>query len=238
MTYILIASAFICAAGLFFSVSMMLKNDDEQINDRLQSLTRNNGRGSNSLSEAGSVLKSPLDNVPHKVEEMLSRFLNLSLFIDQSGVKISIPQFVGMSAGLAVAASFVYVFLSPLKSLTPLVFGIGLILPFVYIWWKRRSRLQKFASQLPEALDLICQALRAGQSLPAGIQLVGQQMEQPLGPEFFKAFEQQNLGVTLEDSLRFMLDRIPNLDLKFFVTSVILQRQTGGDLAEILDKIG
>ena len=95
----------------------------------------------------------------------------------------------------------------------------------------------KFGSQLPAALDLMSQALRAGQSLPAGIQLVGTQMSAPLGPEFHRAFEQQNLGMTLPDSLKAMTERIPNLDLRFFVTAVILQRQTGGDLAEILDKI-
>jgi tight adherence protein B len=81
------------------------------------------------------------------------------------------------------------------------------------------------------------QALRAGQSLPAGIHLVAQQMSEPLGPEFQRAYEQQNLGVPLEKSLTLMTERVPNLDLRFFATAVVLQRQTGGDLAEILDKI-
>ena len=86
-------------------------------------------------------------------------------------------------------------------------------------------------------MDLIGQALRAGQSLPAGIQLVSTQMSEPVGPEFARAYEQQNLGIPLESSLLEMTERIPNLDLQFFSTAVILQRQTGGDLAEILDKI-
>ena len=81
------------------------------------------------------------------------------------------------------------------------------------------------------------QALRAGQSLPSAIQLVGEQVNEPLGPEFHHAFEQQNLGVSITDTLRDMTGRIPNLDLQFFATAVILQRQTGGDLAEILEKI-
>ena len=98
--------------------------------------------------------------------------------------------------------------------------------------------MKKFGSQLIDALDLISQALRAGQSLPAGIQLVAQQMDEPLGPEFKRAYDEQNLGVSLEDTMTNMTERVPNLDLRFFVTSVILQRQTGGDLAEILDKIG
>ncbi len=110
-------------------------------------------------------------------------------------------------------------------------------MPFTYVWWTRRSRLKKFGAQLPEAMDLIGQALRAGQSLPAGIHLVSTQMPDPIGPEFSRAYEQQNLGIPLEQSLLDMTNRISNLDLQFFATAVILQRQTGGDLAEILDKI-
>ena len=237
--YILIASVFLCVSGVIFAATMLLGGNNEQINDRLETLTKNKGRGAAGQSnvEEASLLKSPLDDVPNMAEEFISRFLNLSAFIEQSGVKISVSQFLIMTAGLGAGAAFIYFALSPIKSITPVVFFVGAVLPFLFVWFKRRSRLKKFASQLPEALDLICQALRAGQSMPAGIQLVGQQMEDPIGPEFHRVFEQQNLGLSMEDSLKLMLDRIPNLDLQFFVTSVILQRQTGGDLAEILDKI-
>jgi tight adherence protein B len=239
MFYILIASVFICVSGLIFAASMLLKGDNEQINERLESLTKNKGRGAAKVSdEPASLLKSPLDDVPNQIEQFVSRFLNLSAFIEQSGVNISVSQFVGATIGLGTVASFAYMATSPVKSLTPLVFLLAAALPFGFVWFKRRSRMKKFNAQLPEALDLICQALRAGQSMPAGIQLVGQQMDEPIGPEFHRAFEQQNLGISLEDSLKMMLERIPNLDLQFFVTSVILQRTTGGDLAEILDKIG
>lgn len=236
--YILIGSVFICVSGLIFAATTLLKGDNDQINDRLESLTMNNGRGvTNKGDEPGSLLKSPLDDVPNQIEQFVSKFLNLSAFIEQSAVNISISNFVFLSLGVGGAFAFIYIALSPIKSVTPLVFLCGAVIPFIYIWFMRKRRMKKFAAQLPEALDLICQALRAGQSLPAGIQLVGQQMDEPIGPEFHRAFEQQNLGVSLEDSLKLMLDRIPNLDLQFFVTSVILQRQTGGDLAEILDKI-
>ena len=239
MFYILIASVFICVSGLIFAATMLLKGDNEQINDRLETLTMNKGRGAaKGMDEQTSLLKSPLDDVPNKIENFVARFLNLSLFIEQSAVNISVSQFVGASLAVGTGAAFLYMAMSPIKSATPIVFAVGAALPLMFVWFKRRSRMKKFGSQLPEALDLICQALRAGQSLPAGIQLVGEQMDDPIGPEFHRVFEQQNLGVSLEGSLKLMLDRIPNLDLQFFVTSVILQRQTGGDLAEILDKIG
>ena len=91
---------------------------------------------------------------------------------------------------------------------------------------------------MPEALELISRALRAGHSLASGINLVAEEMADPIAKEFQRCYESQNLGVALEDALEDMSDRVPNLDLRFFVTAIILQRQTGGDLAEILDKIG
>jgi len=99
-------------------------------------------------------------------------------------------------------------------------------------------RLNKFGGQLSDALELVARALRAGHSLAAGMHVVAQEMPVPISEEFNRVFEEQNLGIPIEDSLKSMCDRVPNLDLRFFVTSVGIQRQTGGDLAEILDKIG
>lgn len=240
LIYILIGAVALAVAGTVYGVATMFTTDDEQVNHRLEVLTSNRGRGmtKSEVEAVGSVLKSPLDDVPNQIEEFFSKFLNLSLFIEQSGLKFSVTQFVMASAASGGAFALIYFMLSPIKLVTPVVFFTGAVIPFLYVWYVRRRRLKRFASQLPEALDLIKQALRAGQSLPAGIQLVAQQMDDPLGPEFKRCYEQQNLGVPLEDSLREMVDRIPNLDLQFFATSVMLQRQTGGDLAEILDKIG
>ena len=118
--------------------------------------------------------------------------------------------------------------------------GAGLLfsMPFVWLWWKRNARLKKFASQLPEAMELVARALRAGHSLAAGLQVVAGESPEPIAKEFGRVYEEQNLGVSLEDALGHMCERVPNLDLRFFVTSVNIQRQTGGDLAEILDRIG
>jgi tight adherence protein B len=108
----------------------------------------------------------------------------------------------------------------------------------VWLWYKRRSRLKTFAAQLPDALELVARALRAGHSLAAGMHVVAEEMPAPISKEFGRVYEEQNLGIPLEEALRGICDRVPNLDLRFFVTSVAIQRQTGGDLAEILDKIG
>jgi tight adherence protein B len=120
----------------------------------------------------------------------------------------------------------------------PVVGLVGFSLPFMWLLNKRRNRLKAFASQLPDALELVARALRAGHALGAGMHVVAEEMPSPIADEFGRVYEEQNLGIALEDAMRGMCDRVPNMDLRFFVTAVAIQRQTGGDLAEILDKIG
>jgi tight adherence protein B len=120
----------------------------------------------------------------------------------------------------------------------PIVGILMFLAPWVWLWNRRRVRLKRFSSQLPDALELVARALRAGHSLAAGMHVVAEEMPAPISIEFGRVYEEQNLGISLEEALRSMTERVPNLDLRFFVTSVAIQRQTGGDLAEILDKIG
>ena len=237
MMYILIGAIAIGIGGMVFAVSLLFQGDKDQLEDRLASLTQNGGRGAKQEAASTNLLKSPLDDAPNKLEEFAKRFFNLRYFLETTGTDVSVSKFILMTLGFAgVAGALCFVF-SPWKSMVPLAALAAGILPFVALVWMKKKRLNKFGEQLPSALDLMSQALRAGQSLPAGIQLVGEQMEEPLGPEFHRAFEQQILGMNLSDSLVAMTERVPNLDLRFFATAVILQRQTGGDLAEILDKI-
>ena len=111
-------------------------------------------------------------------------------------------------------------------------------LPFVWLVFKRKKRLSAFSAQLPDAMELVARALRAGHSLAAGLHVVAEELPDPIAKEFRRCYEEQNLGIPLEDTLKGLCERVPNLDLRFFVTSVAIQRQTGGDLAEILDRIG
>jgi tight adherence protein B len=166
------------------------------------------------------------------------RFANLRLLLEQADVPLDPAKFLFVSLGLAGAGVAACVLAGVHMLGYPFV-AIGLfLLPLVFVLVKRKRRLAAFAKQLPEALELIARALRAGHSLASGFHLVGEEMSAPIGAEMKKVFDQQNLGVPLEDALDDMTERVPNLDLRFFATSVVLQRQTGGDLAEILDKIG
>ena len=114
----------------------------------------------------------------------------------------------------------------------------ALVLPPMAVYIKRKRRLNKFLTQLPDVFELMGQALRAGHSLANAIMLIGQQLPDPAGTEFARVFHEQNLGIKIEEALQNMARRIGLLDVRFFVTAVLIQRQTGGDLAEVLDNIG
>lgn len=246
-TYLIIGLIALGVAGAITAVALIFMGDNEKLDDRLANLTRNGGRGAAGTPEMGegqnSILRTPLDEAPNFIEQSMQGFIkrfNIRKFIEQSGVELSVANFIIMTLGIGVAFTVLPILFLP-RSLMwagPMLGGLMATFPYLFVWFKRGRRLKKFASQLPAALDLMAQAMRAGQSLPAGIQLVGQQVPEPLGPEFHTAYEQQNLGSTIIESLDQMCARVPDLDLRFFATAVTLQRQTGGDLAEILDKIG
>jgi tight adherence protein B len=116
--------------------------------------------------------------------------------------------------------------------------AVGVIgLPILYISFRRKRRMAKLTYQLPDVFEMMSQALRAGHSLGGAIQLVHEQMPPPIATEFGQVYHEQNLGVKIEDALESMAARVDSLDVRFFVTAVVIQRQTGGDLAEILDNI-
>jgi tight adherence protein B len=156
---------------------------------------------------------------------------------EQADCNIKPSALFGISIALALVGAALSIWLVNMY-----VVPVGAIsfftLPWVWLFMRRSGRLKKFASQLPDAMELVARALRAGHSLAAGMHVVAEEMPAPISKEFGRVYEEQNLGIPLEEALKGMCDRVPNLDLRFFVTSVAIQRQTGGDLAEILDRIG
>lgn len=239
-TILVIVCVALSVSGGIYAVATLFADQKTAVENRLSALTRHvspltSKKGGGDSPE--QTVTNKLDDAPNKLEKVVSRVVNVRRLLEQSDMQVSVPKLLSYCGFCAGAGAIIYMLVSPLKTMAPLV-SIGcFFLPILFVWFKRRRRLKRFASQLPDALDLIGQALRAGQSLAAGFQLVAQQTAAPLGPEFGRCFEEQNLGVPLERAIMNMTERVPNLDLRFFATSVVLQRQTGGDLAEILDKI-
>ena len=110
-------------------------------------------------------------------------------------------------------------------------------LPTGYLYWLKSQRMAKFERQLPEALELVSRALRAGHAFSVGLKLVGDEAADPIGIEFKRGFDEVSMGVALPQALQNMTDRLDCVDLRFFVTSVLVQRETGGNLAEIIDSL-
>jgi tight adherence protein B len=115
--------------------------------------------------------------------------------------------------------------------------GAVMVLPLMAFNFRRKRRMTKLMNQLPDVFEMMSQALRAGHSLAGAIQLVYEQMPPPIATEFAQVYHEQNLGIKVEEALQSMADRVDSLDVRFFVTAVMIQRQTGGDLAEVLDNI-
>jgi tight adherence protein B len=115
--------------------------------------------------------------------------------------------------------------------------SLAIFMPFAYIKRERTKRMYKFEEQFPEAIDLIARALRAGHALPTGLGMVADEIPAPVGTEFRILYDEQNFGLTLPDAVRNFAARIPVLDARFFATAVLTQRETGGNLAEVLDNL-
>jgi len=115
--------------------------------------------------------------------------------------------------------------------------AVGFTLPFLVLSQKRTKRLRKFEEQFTEALDLISRALKAGHAFANGMKMAADELPEPVGPEFRKTFDEQNFGLPLKDALLNLAGRVPILDVRFFATAVLIQRETGGNLSEILENL-
>jgi tight adherence protein B len=161
----------------------------------------------------------------------------LGRWIDQSGMKLSLSGVVLIGSGLAVLTALVVSMVVRSRYGLPVGAGIGFALPFVFLNFKRTRRLRAFEEQFPEGLDLISRALKAGHAFATGLKMVADEMPEPVGPEFRKTFDEQNFGLPLKDALDNLTMRVPSLDVRFFATAVLIQRETGGNLAEILENL-
>jgi tight adherence protein B len=121
---------------------------------------------------------------------------------------------------------------------TAIVLGLTFAaLPYLYVRHKRRKRLDRMEEQFPESLDFLARSMRAGHAFSISLEMLGEEMEDPLGQEFRTLFNEQNLGAPLDLALRNFTNRVPLLDCRFFTSSVLLQKQTGGNLSEILTRL-
>lgn len=150
---------------------------------------------------------------------------------------MSLEKFFGISGAAGAVLALVIGGFSGSIAVTVVAFAFGAYLPFFVLMAKRSKRQRMMADQLPEALDFLSRILRAGHSFSTGMKMMGEELPPPLASEFVRAHQMHALGAPMEDCLKETAHRIDSTDFSFFVTAVLIQRQTGGDLAEVLNNI-
>jgi tight adherence protein B len=161
----------------------------------------------------------------------------LARWIEQSGSKSSVSSVLLSAVVFAAVVAIAVGMVVRAPWGLPVGAAAGFSLPFLILNVKRGRRLKAFEEQFPEALDLISRALKAGHAFATGLKMVADELSEPVGPEFRKTFDEQNFGLPLKDALDNLSHRIPLLDVRFFATAVLIQRETGGNLSEILENL-
>ena len=215
--------------GYFGAESTRLKNRIEHITSH--DLDRNAYQGILKNRYTGN--KSPFNQFLFK----LALTKKLDSLLLHSGELWTIAKFFKLTALCAIAAGIVCVILNFNFAIVMIAALLASLLPLFYVLRSKKQRLDKFEEQLPEAIDTICRSLQAGHAFNSAFTLVGEELADPIATEFRITMEENNLGVNINEAMQNLAERVPLTDLKFFVVAVLIQRETGGNLAEILGNI-
>lgn len=185
--------------------------------------------------------KQPVLSTIQALNNVLKRLEGVSgplkALVDQAGVRLTVGAFLLLTTACFLAALVGFQLYLGIWWASLIVGGIAGIAPFAIISQLRTLRIRKFEEQFPEAIQLIARAMRAGHAFSTGLKMAADELPEPCGLEFKALYEQQNYGAPLPDALKSFAERIPSLDARFFVTAVLTQREAGGNLAEVLDRL-
>ena len=242
MDLILYIVIFIVVLAVTQSLFMLLRSG--RFNPEVGRLRREIKGLSAERAGAGNVdivKKRTLSAIPWLNEALLGlrvpTLSRMERLLVQGDVTQPLGFFLLLSAVSAAGVGFLIFLLTRNLAVSILLAMLAALLPWLYVIVRKRRRLARFEQQLPDALDMIARALKAGHAFNGGLQMVAIEFADPAKVEFRKTLDEINFGVSYEDALRNMADRVDCPDLKFFALSVIIQRQSGGNLAEILEKI-
>jgi tight adherence protein B len=207
---------------------------------RIESRLRLMSAGGHDDKKSFSILKERLLADSPAMQKALLRVPRIHLLdrlIEQSGLSWSVAQLLGLMLAFGVVGAVIATLPGWPWPLVVLVAAFTASLPLFYALDHKRRRLVRIDRQLPDALDLMARALRAGHALPGALQMVGDELAQPIAGEFRIAFDEVNYGIAMKDAMINLATRVPIKDLRYFVIAVLIQRETGGNLAELLDSI-
>jgi tight adherence protein B len=166
-----------------------------------------------------------------------TRVSDLQKTLVQGDISMRAGNFLGLSALTGVAATILAYVLSKRVEVAWIALLVGCVLPYSYASIRRNKRFEKFEELFPEAIDTLARAVRAGHAFTTALEMITAEVSEPVAGEFRQLYEEQKFGMPVRDALLNLTDRMPLVDVKFFVTAVMLQRETGGNLAEILDNL-
>jgi|OpeIllAssembly_1097287.scaffolds.fasta_scaffold09662_2 tight adherence protein B len=187
-----------------------------------------------------SIVKERLLAESPGVQRVLARIPRIHVldrFLEQSGATWSVAQFLVYAAAAGFAGLALGTLMRWPWPMTLLCVGVAALLPWFVASRRKRKRLDKIDMQLPDALDLMSRAMRAGHALPGALKMVADELSDPVGGEFGITFDEVNYGIAMKEAMLHLANRVPIKDLRYFVIAVMIQRETGGNLAELLDSI-
>jgi tight adherence protein B len=232
------ALTFLIVMVIVLGVWMVASGDNKQevVRRRMEAVRKAERRGEVSLG-LKLARDEMLSSVPavHRLMQHWQWSVRLQERIAQAGLKMKAGKLILMSACLGLG-TFLLIGLFYPQFWVGLILGIAVtFVPYGVVSYLRQKRLQQFEEKFPEALDLLGRAVRAGHAFTTGLEMIARESPDPIASEFRTTFEEQNFGLPLRDALLNMTERIPSIDVRFFVTALLIQKETGGNLAEILD---
>jgi tight adherence protein B len=242
---VLVLLVFVAVTAAVFGIFMLLSGRsqvqrEKAIHNRLQEVSGAVAPAEEGAAASGTLLVKDIVGPMPNMDRMATAALKgskIERWLQQTGTAMTISAVILTTLLFGVLASIATFMFTHLWWAAMVAFVVGLAIQPLLLKRKRSGRIDKFEEHFPEALDLLSRAVRAGHAFSAGMKMVADELEDPVGPEFRKAFDEQNYGLPLKESLNGLADRMPLLDVKFFATAVLIQRETGGNLAEILDNL-
>lgn len=234
LTFAVVALVFVLV-WMFFGAG----GTQEVVRRRFESVRKAERRGGDKSLAVDLLRDEMLSGVPaiHRVLLQWAWPSRMRDFLSQAGLKIKPAKLLMICAILAVGSYLIAAHFLP-HFLIAFFIGAGTgLIPIGVVAWMRKRRLRQFEEHFPEALDLLGRAVRAGHAFTTGLEMISKESSEPIAGEFRTTFDEQNFGLPLRDALLNLAERVPLIDVRFFVTALMIQKETGGNLAEILDSL-
>jgi tight adherence protein B len=220
----------------WFTVGEPEAREQQQLRRRLKADARQSTHASIQLLRQEAAL-SNIGALNAALEAMGRLVEPIQAFVGNSGLPLTVGSFLLLTATTFMATAVVVRIYIPVVWVALPAAAAAALLPYFGVAYFRSARAHKFEEQFPEAIELIARAMRAGHAFTTGIKIAADELPEPAGPEFRLLYERQNYGAQMPDALRAFAERVPTIDARFFVTAVLTQREAGGNLAEILDRL-